>query len=337
MMQIKIQLVVLLGILSKVSGDQYRFVLINEPKTWKEAQSYCRETYKDLATVQSDADRAKLKEAANAVNFQSVAWIGFYYSVFTWHWSYRNTKINYTKWESGEPDTYRTQKACATVTKDGLWHNTSCTELKYFICQTEKQDKLQDKFKYIEKTMNWSDAQMYCRSHEIDLATIKNDAENAHLAYVLSEKNDWEAWIGLCKNLSQWRWSDQTNMSWSSMKWKHSQPSNTDANEGCAIADTDGLMVGNTCLTPLPFYCREDTKTQRVRFTLKSDGHLDESAVMEAIEKKMKQITLEHNIYSTTWSVQPGGTIFQQQKTQENKDNTQETATACEDFGPVSR
>ncbi len=152
---------------------------------------------------------------------------------------------------------------------------------------TDKQDKLQDKFKYNDKSMNWHDAQMHCRSHERDLATITDDNENAFLTKVLSEKDDWEAWIGLFKNLSQWHWSDQTDVSWSSMKWKNSQPSNTAVNKGCVSVDSEGLMTDDTCSTPLPFYCRENTKLQRVRFTVKSDGPLDESTVMEAIEKKV--------------------------------------------------
>ncbi len=140
---------------------------------------------------------------------------------------------------------------------------------------------------YNDKRMNWRDAQMHCRSHERDLATITDDTENAFLTKVLFYKYDWDAWIGLSKNLSQWHWSDQTDVLWSSIKWNNSQPSNT-AVKGCASVDTEGLMADNNCSTPLPFYCRENTKIQSVRVAVKSDGHLDESAVMEAIEKKVR-------------------------------------------------
>uniref|UniRef100_A0A671KZY6 C-type lectin domain-containing protein n=1 Tax=Sinocyclocheilus anshuiensis TaxID=1608454 RepID=A0A671KZY6_9TELE len=125
------------GILSKASCDPCRFVLIGEPKTWAEAQSYCREKHTDLATVQSDEDRAKLKEAANAVSFRSVAWIGFY-KVF-WLWSHQNTTISYAKWEFWEPDLLKTHEACATVNKNRRWGDAYCTELIYFFCQTGKK------------------------------------------------------------------------------------------------------------------------------------------------------------------------------------------------------
>ncbi|XP_016418183.1 C-type mannose receptor 2-like [Sinocyclocheilus rhinocerous] len=301
MMQNKIQLVVLLaGILSKASCDPYRFVLIKEPKTWAEAQSYCREKHTDLATVQSDEDRAKLKEVADAVSFRSFAWTGFY-KVF-WRWSHQNTVISYEKWAFQEPDLSKTNEA---------YDNT-----------------LQDKFRYFEWDMNWHAAQKYCRSNHVDLATVTDDTENTHLAYVIEREYDWNAWIGLSKKqgLCQWQWSDQTSVS-SSVKWESGQPDNINGTEECATADTDGQMADDTCSTRLPFYCRENTKIQRVRFAVKSDGSLDESTVMEAIEKKMKQILSDQGVEITssiTWIVQPDRMIFQQQETQENTQETHE-------------
>ncbi|XP_043101220.1 macrophage mannose receptor 1-like [Puntigrus tetrazona] len=316
MMQNKIQLVVFLaGIVSKASGEPYRFVLIQDPKTWTEAQSYCREIYVDLATVQSDEDRAKLKEAANDENFQSFAWIAHGHQLH----------------EVGVLGAGLVQhkRACVTVNKFGKWGDDYCNSPKYFFCLTDKQDKLQDKFQYNEKSMSWNDAQAFCRTHERDLATITNDAENTFLAKVIWGKGDWNAWVGLHKNLSQWYWSDAAGVTGSSVEWV--KRVSTSAVKGCARADTDGLMADDNCSLPLPFYCRENTKIQRLRVTVKSDGHLDESAVREAIDTKMKQIFLEDDIYSMTWSVQPNGKIFQQQI----ENTSQETAAACEDVGPM--
>ncbi|XP_050970313.1 macrophage mannose receptor 1-like isoform X1 [Labeo rohita] len=335
MMQHKIQLVVLLaGILSKASCVLYQFILIEELMTWAEAQSYCREKYTALATVQSDEDRAKLKEAANAVNFQSVAWIGYYRDV--WRWSYQNMMIGYTRWDSSEPDLFNTNKSCVFVSRNGLWADTYCSEVRYFFCRTEK-DKLQDRFKYIETSMNWQDAQTYCRSNYVDLASVIDDTENQFLADKLLEKHDWNAWIGLFRYVRQWLWSDHARALWSNVKWLTGQPDNVNGTEDCASADIDGQLADDNCSTPLPFYCRENTKMHRVRVAVTSDGYLDESAVMEAIEKKMKQFLSDYDgkIRSKiTWSVQPDGKIFQEQKTEEN---AQTTPTACDELGPMKR
>ncbi|XP_042615173.1 C-type lectin mannose-binding isoform [Cyprinus carpio] len=181
--------------------------------------------------------------------------------------------------------------------------------------------------------MNWTDAQIYCRTHYVDLATITDDTENMHIANILSDMSLSYVWIGLHKNL--WLWSDESSVLLSSVKWEYGQPDNVKGIEDCVKASTEGLMADDSCSTPLPFYCREHRKIQRVRFTVKSDGDLDESAVMEAIEKKIKEILSDQDMKfrsSIKWSVQPDGEIFQQQKTQEN---TQEKP--CEELGPMKR
>uniref|UniRef100_A0A672P803 C-type lectin domain-containing protein n=1 Tax=Sinocyclocheilus grahami TaxID=75366 RepID=A0A672P803_SINGR len=129
-----------------------------------------------------------------------------------------------------------------------------------------KQAELKDKFKYTKKYMNWHDAQTHCRSHEIDLATVTDDTENAFLAGVLDSENDQNAWIGLSKRqgLWQWQWSDNSSVS-SSVQWETGQPDNVNSTEDCVSADTDGQMADDTCSTRLPFYCRENTKIQLFR------------------------------------------------------------------------
>ncbi|KAL0189840.1 hypothetical protein M9458_016939, partial [Cirrhinus mrigala] len=118
---------------------------------------------------------------------------------------------------------------------------------------------------------------MYCRTNYLDLATVKDDFENQFLVNTLNMEFDLEAWIGLSKT------SGHVS---SSVKWLNGQPDNVSGDEECAIANTDGELADDTCSTSLPFYCRENGKIQRVRVAVKSDGYLDESAVMEAIEKK---------------------------------------------------
>uniref|UniRef100_A0A8C2A2C0 C-type lectin domain-containing protein n=1 Tax=Cyprinus carpio TaxID=7962 RepID=A0A8C2A2C0_CYPCA len=124
------------------------FVLIQEPKTWTEAQSYCKQYHWDLATIQSDEDRYKIQEVAAAAKFQNRAWMGLY---------------------------------------DGL-----------FVC---------------------------------------------------------EAWIGLSKNL--WLWSDQSKVTWLSVKWADGQPDNASGNEMCGFVNETGLIGDDGCSHTLPFFCSE--------------------------------------------------------------------------------
>ncbi|XP_058637851.1 macrophage mannose receptor 1-like isoform X3 [Onychostoma macrolepis] len=276
----------------------------------------------DLATVQSDEDRAKLKEAANDVNFQSFAWIGFYNGVLTWRWSYQNTVISYTKWESWQPDSGRTDEACAFVDRNQRWGDATCLLEKYFFCQTDEKGSA--KFKYIKMSMKWREAQLYCRTLYTDLASVTDDTENTALTNIISANNGLDAWIGLSKNL--WLWSDQTNVSWSSLTWESGQPNNVNGNEECACAGTEGQMADDACSTLRAFYCKTpEVKKQLVRVAVKSSGYLDESAVMKAIEKKMNQILSDQGMNNIIWRVQPDGKIFHQ------TNNTEKTSTACEE------
>uniref|UniRef100_A0A8C2ESA0 C-type lectin domain-containing protein n=1 Tax=Cyprinus carpio TaxID=7962 RepID=A0A8C2ESA0_CYPCA len=118
---------------------------------------------------------------------------------------------------------------------------------------TDTQDTLQNKFKYIDIVMNWHDAQIHCRTHYVDLATITDDTENTFLANILSDVGLSDAWIGLHKNL--WLWSDNSSVSLSSVNWESGQPDNVNGNEDCVKASTEGLMADDSCSTPLPFYC----------------------------------------------------------------------------------
>ncbi len=91
----------------------------------------------ELATVQSDEDRAKLKEAANAVNCTSDAWIGF--KRVTWRWSYQHTPMSYKKWDYSQPDLSQTDWACGSVKYNRQWGDSYCSGHDNFFCQTGKR------------------------------------------------------------------------------------------------------------------------------------------------------------------------------------------------------
>ncbi|XP_043101212.1 macrophage mannose receptor 1-like [Puntigrus tetrazona] len=343
------------------------YLVLLDPKTWTEAQSYCREEHVDLATVQSDKDRAKLKEAANDESFQSFAWIALQRRVLAWRWSYLNAASSFTKWESWEPDTSRTEEACAFIDGNRLWGDASCTQentssvklVRNYTTliiwrngrknnierregkpddeqesrRSSKEKKLdksqtQDKFKFIQTSLNWREAQVYCRTLYTDLATVTDDSENTALADLMYKNNVWEAWIGLSKNL--WLWSDGTGVSRASVTWESGQPDNVNGDEECACAGTEGQTADDACSTRRPFYCKtyDLMKKQLVRVSFKSSGHLDPSAAMQAFEEKMNQILSDQGMNagsSVTWRVQPDGEIFQQTNTTETR------PSACEE------
>ena len=62
---------------------QYHYV--DEPMTWTEAQTYCREKYTDLATIENMEDMDKILSAVSSSQSDAV-WIGLYSNI-EWKWS----------------------------------------------------------------------------------------------------------------------------------------------------------------------------------------------------------------------------------------------------------
>ncbi|KAK2913239.1 hypothetical protein Q8A67_001638 [Cirrhinus molitorella] len=251
MVQKTTHFVFLLGLFSKTSCY---LILIQEPKTWSEAQSHCKEYHFDLATVQTDEDRFKIQEIAASMNFSNRAWMGFYDGVFAWRWSYQDQNLGYNNWDALEDTTSRTQRMCGVIRNTGHWHVASCEEQKPSFCYDG--DYFGGKFIFNSAKLSWRDALLHCRSKNIDLSTISGSTESTvvgqSLKYIYSQ---YEAWIGLSKNL--WLWSDQSKVTWLSVKWADGQPDNADGNEKCGFVNETGLIGDEGCLQTLPFFCSE--------------------------------------------------------------------------------
>lgn len=115
--------------------------------TWTEAQSYCREHYKDLATVSSEEESNELVMAAQEYYNDSV-WIGLYDDVNSWRWSLQNEGFygegdsEFHEWNSGEPNNFMGMEDCVVMMTNG-WNDCDCL-IKYpFVCYNGKKNKLQ--------------------------------------------------------------------------------------------------------------------------------------------------------------------------------------------------
>lgn len=96
-----------------------RVILINQTKTWQQAQAYCRENHIDLAS-DIDPDR----------DYQGPIWIGVFRDTWRWadgsHFSYRNWDLD----DTGVGD-------CAAYNAhhlNGTWSASACGESKSFYC-----------------------------------------------------------------------------------------------------------------------------------------------------------------------------------------------------------
>uniref|UniRef100_A0A671P4L1 C-type lectin domain-containing protein n=1 Tax=Sinocyclocheilus anshuiensis TaxID=1608454 RepID=A0A671P4L1_9TELE len=118
---------------------------------------------------------------------------------------------------------------------------------------TDNQDTLQDKFKYIETSMNWTTN--YCRMHHIDLATVQSNENWTRLQEAADEKLfSGFAWIGLYNDINSWRWSyNEESLVFES--WADGQPNNYGLGEECVAIFNNGAWFDFYCTDSRYFVC----------------------------------------------------------------------------------
>ncbi|XP_051259609.1 lymphocyte antigen 75-like [Dicentrarchus labrax] len=111
------------------------FIFVNESKTWKAAQSYCRQHYTDLASVRNQSENDLMKDKVPSGHQM---WIGLYRD--TWSWS-DGSVHSFTNWAPSSPS-ISTEHSCA-FSKLGKWYNLNCSIELNFVCYTAPAMKRQ--------------------------------------------------------------------------------------------------------------------------------------------------------------------------------------------------
>ncbi|XP_073692602.1 C-type mannose receptor 2-like [Garra rufa] len=220
-------------------------------KNWTEAQRYCREKYTDLATVDNMNDMNELNKSVNDRSVQFV-WIGLQKTGRDkWQWSAGEPAL-YLNWETGQPE----GKDDCAVMLNGEWHDFPCFNTRNFICNNTNTGLI-----FVNQTMNWRDAQSYCRQNHIDLVSVRNQNENQQVEKIISDRHLTEqkhVWIGLFRVRDSWQWSDQSDSSF--RYWKYGEPNNFGKGEDCTAVNqtAQGQWHDVSCYNQFPFVCHED-------------------------------------------------------------------------------
>ncbi|KAK9530476.1 hypothetical protein VZT92_011973 [Zoarces viviparus] len=113
------------------------YYLIDMPKTWDQAQSYCRENYTDLATIANRDDLKRFLDTAVASSVSGEAWIGLKEGgEASWLWSVGASQTSdglavYTNWASAPDPSHH----CGGMRGDGKWSSALCNATLPFVCQ----------------------------------------------------------------------------------------------------------------------------------------------------------------------------------------------------------
>ncbi|XP_035864263.1 C-type lectin-like [Sander lucioperca] len=142
-------------------------------------------------------------------------------------------------------------------------------------------------FVIVALVLTWTQAQIYCRAHYTDLASVRNSTENQKVQAMLYGGGLF--WFGLFRD--SWKWSDGSTSSF--RFWKNGQPDNN--NETCVAADfsQSGAWEDWPCDMERAFICYGPVvskKVVKVKFENKKNLDLNNAAVMEAMLKQVNHV-----------------------------------------------
>uniref|UniRef100_A0A3B5Q8F1 C-type lectin domain-containing protein n=1 Tax=Xiphophorus maculatus TaxID=8083 RepID=A0A3B5Q8F1_XIPMA len=110
-----------------------KYHLIQEKKTWTEAQSYCREKHTDLISGTKQLQDEEVKNETSSVGNNTYILIGLFRE--KWRWS-DGSSFSFRNWTKGFDYQAEYKGQCATTVfgDGGRWKNENCNEKKPFIC-----------------------------------------------------------------------------------------------------------------------------------------------------------------------------------------------------------
>uniref|UniRef100_A0A3Q2PZ40 C-type lectin domain-containing protein n=1 Tax=Fundulus heteroclitus TaxID=8078 RepID=A0A3Q2PZ40_FUNHE len=121
--------------LSSCRVFDYHFV--DQPLTWTEAQTYCRQRYVDLATIHNSEQIAQLLNTLSSFGHASEVWVGLFYKIH-WAWSdgFSGSGADYRSWKTSdnEPNFASASQFCVCTDGNGTWWDDFCGNHYPFLC-----------------------------------------------------------------------------------------------------------------------------------------------------------------------------------------------------------
>ncbi|KAI4888302.1 hypothetical protein NFI96_031298 [Prochilodus magdalenae] len=244
------------------------FHLVNKQKNWTEAQSYCREKFTDLATIESQKEMDALIAVLNGRGGRF--WIGLKQKDLqdntNWTWS-DGSDSSYRYWNTGEPN-YGKNEMCVQLLHNSLyrWNDAGCHQQHQFICYTNSSTELP--LILINQNKTWSDALWYCRENHVDLVSVHTEEVQHWVEGITKNTSTANVWMGLRHTctLNFWFW-----VSGESMCYQNWAPGNGTGVEDCSGGERTGaVQSGSKQWVSLP-------ETQTLNFICSVEGKSESS------------------------------------------------------------
>ncbi|XP_034161361.2 snaclec agglucetin subunit alpha-2-like [Pangasianodon hypophthalmus] len=217
------------------------YIFISTPLGWREAQSYCRRYYKDLATITTMEENKRLVESGSG-SYEN--WIGLRRTSGTWTWS------------DGEPLTFPNWFGDISVFPI-YWDNCAVTSYDYsgflvnYDCRTGRKFYCYRFLILVKENKTWQEAQKYCRTHYTGLASVISETSLRQLKLETVQTQTESVWTGLRFVNGIWFW-----VSGEQLGSLVSMPSCPALSYRCgALNTTTNTLKNRNCNDRLNFIC----------------------------------------------------------------------------------
>ncbi|XP_059358620.1 macrophage mannose receptor 1-like [Carassius carassius] len=113
------------------------YILVKSLKTWRDAQSYCRQHYTDLPTIRNISEKNQINQILLSGYY---IWIGLFFD--SWEWSDKWSRV-FRHWAADQPFHASGSGDCVAMARNnsGRWAQYSCDLKKPFICYGDDKRK----------------------------------------------------------------------------------------------------------------------------------------------------------------------------------------------------
>ncbi|XP_056596212.1 macrophage mannose receptor 1-like [Triplophysa dalaica] len=164
------------------------YIILTTKKTWREAQSFCRQNHTDLTSVRNQTKNEDIQNIIN--NTDKSVWIGLFRD--SWEWS-DNSDSTFRNWMSTEPNNHGgLSEECTEVkmSAQGQWNDAGCQHKSTFVCH-------EDKLVLIKQNLSWTEALIHCRQNHVDLVSVDSEEIQRWVTGVVQNASTAEVWLGL--------------------------------------------------------------------------------------------------------------------------------------------